>query len=507
MPRIEPLRWLVVACVMVPSFAAAAPPARSLASLDEAFAASIADLSRRAAAAGCTPLADMITGWRPTVADGTQLVVAIPPTIEQPAGCDTPEQEAVWNDFLAARRSHAAGLFEHAMHAAAAHDRPQPRGERPIRSDPDAPPLSQQSCEAVRLVHLVLRDDPDHARAREAGGWVRRGDTWTWPETARRLDRGEAFDPAFGWMPASKLERYRRGERSDRGRWIDAADDEARDRDVKHGREYHADHWDILFTSGMADAAALAERLEETRMVWRQVFGGFAVEPAELERRIGGRGRVAVKSPHATILCSSRRQYLDELQAFEPRLGMTNGIYWTPTKTIWFFNDAAADPPEPNVTTIHHEATHQLFTESRADTERLRELAGARCGFWAIEAAACYLETIRPIPGGWLVGGREAGRAVAARERLDDGFFMPLAELTAMGRETLQADERLPQIYSQLGGLADFFMNGEGGRYREAFVEYLVRVYTGTAAPDTLSRLCRRSYADLDASYHHHLVR
>ncbi|MCE2728180.1 MAG: hypothetical protein LW698_15665 [Planctomycetaceae bacterium] len=48
-------------------------------------------------------------------------------------------------------------------------------------------------------------------------------------------------------------------------------------------------------------------------------------------------------------------------------------------------------------------------------------------------------------------------------------------------------------------------MNGQRGRYREAFVEYLARVYAGTADPETLSRLCRQKYADLDAAYRRHL--
>jgi len=94
----------------------------------------------------------------------------------------------------------------------------------------------------------------------------------------------------------------------------------------------------------------------------------------------------------------------------------------------------------------------------------------------------------------------------AARERLvEDDFYVPLEELTAQGRKTFQADARLPQLYSQIAGLADFFMNGQRGRYREAFVEYLARVYAGTADPETLSRLCRQKYADLDAAYRRHL--
>jgi hypothetical protein len=95
----------------------------------------------------------------------------------------------------------------------------------------------------------------------------------------------------------------------------------------------------------------------------------------------------------------------------------------------------------------------------------------------------------------------------AARERvLEDGFQVPLEELAALGRREFQADERLPQIYSQISGLADFFMNGQEGRYRDAFVEYLVRVYTGSAAADTLEKLCRRSHAELDEEFRRHLA-
>jgi len=84
---------------------------------------------------------------------------------------------------------------------------------------------------------------------------------------------------------------------------------------------------------------------------------------------------------------------------------------------------------------------------------------------------------------------------------------VPLAELANLGRRELQADQRLPQIYSQISGLADFFMNAQGGRYREAFIEYLERVYTGSVSPDTLAKLCRRSYSDLDDEYRRHMAR
>jgi hypothetical protein len=153
---------------------------------------------------------------------------------------------------------------------------------------------------------------------------------------------------------------------------------------------------------------------------------------------------------------------------------------------------------------VWHEATHQLCAEAGVASP----LAGERSGFWALEAVACHMESIRPAAWGWTIGGRDAGRVPAARRLLvEEEFFVPLAELTALGREAFQADPRVGKIYDQLAGLADFLLNGHDGRYREAFVQYLRRVVTGTDDPDTLARFCDRSFADLDAEYRRHLSR
>jgi hypothetical protein len=268
--------------------------------------------------------------------------------------------------------------------------------------------------------------------------------------------------------------------------------------DLRRAPQFASDHWEIVSTAEPAATAELAVLLEATRLVWLQVFGGFAVEPDDLERQLAGRGRRRPHLPHSAILCGSRDQYVTELQRLEPRIGISDGLYWQPTRTIWCY----AAPALPARDTVWHEATHQLFAESRPDIMRMRAEPGRRCGFWAVEAAALYAESVAEAPFGWTLGGRDRGRCPAAREQLmADDFYLPLADLAALGREAFQADERLAQLYDQCGGLADFFMNASAGRYREAFVEYLVRVYSGTAAPDTLFRLCGRSGPELDTEY------
>jgi hypothetical protein len=508
----HPLRTAIVGLALTGAAvagAAAPGPAveKSLARLDEEFAAAGRDLVRRAEAGGFVKLAALVAGWQLAAEADRQFALAIPDTAAAPAWLAADERP-IWDDFVAARQARAAGVFAHALAAAAEHDR-QPTREERSRPDADRPPLAQRSCEVVRLLARVLRDDPDHERAREALGWARRGTGWAWPEAARRLDKGEEFDAAFGWLPQGRLARYRAGERCDRGRWMTAEEDDARrDLAVDRGRRFDSDHWELLSTAPLAAAAAVATHLEETLLVWRQIFGTFDLEPDDLEKRLRGRGRILPREPFAAVLCASQGQYVAELEKLEPAIGRTDGLYWPPTRTAWFFAAAAADGAEarPQAFTVHHEATHQLFSESSPAMKKVAAVAGERCGFWAIEAAACYMETIRPADFGWTVGGRDAGRVPAARERLvEDGFYVPLADLTAMGRKAFQADARLSQLYSQIAGLADFFMNGDRGRWRESFVEYLGRVYAGTADPETLSRLCRQKYPDLDAAYRRHL--
>jgi hypothetical protein len=491
------LRAVVLA--LLPVAALAAPrgePAKSLAKLDEEYAAAEKDLLRRCDLDGHGELAAIIKAWQMPPAAGRQIALSIPPALEAPACIDSDPERAIWNDFLAARRARAAGLFEQAVCAAKAHDRQPTRAEL-ARPDNDAP-AGPRSCEAIRLLFLALRDDPDHERARAAGGWVRRGERWEWPEAARRLDKAEEYDPQFGWMAASKLGRHRDGERYLRGRWVKASEDDATLREVKHGRQFDSDHWEIVSTASPPVTGELAAELETARTVWLQVFGAFAVEPADFEKRLAGRGRIAPQTPHSAILCGSRAQYADELHRLEPQIEITAGIYWQPTATIWFF----ADPAGPPAVTVRHEAFHQLFAESRPDFLRLKAEPGRRSGFWAVEAAAIYAESITKTDFGWTIGGRDAGRVPAARKLLaDNGAHVPLAELAALGREAFQAHDRIADLYDECGGLADFFMNAPSGRYREAFVEYLVRVYSGTADPETLGRLCRRSLAELDAEY------
>lgn len=473
---------------------------------DAAWQREFESLAKRADAAGHVRLAEHVRSWDPPALADRQVVLVIPGSIVEPDWLDD-SQASLWKAFLNLRRRRAEATFERAVEAAAAHDRPKTREEQNADLAAGPRPLARRGCEAIALLHRTLRDDPDHARARAVGGWVKRGEAWVSAGVARRLDHGEEFDPAFGWLPRGRLERYRAGERYESGRWVDAASDDAAPRSLKRAWRVESDHWRIRSTARPAAAAALATELEQAFLIWRQAFGAFAWDPAELEKRFRGRARTPLREPFAAVLLASRAEYVEEVTRFEPAAGPSDAIYWMPTHTAWFGPPPGA-PVETGASgietrTIRHESAHQLFAEVR----QASPLAGERVGLWAIEAAACYMESAVPTSFGWTIGGPDAGRVPAARERLmEDGFYVPLEELAGRGRRDFQADQRIAPIYSQISGLADFFMNGLGARYREAFLEYLDRVYKGTADADTLADLCGTSYGTLDDEYRRHVT-
>ena len=437
---------------------------------------------REAQACGDKQLAAYIQNWPlpdelgPTQ---SQVIASIDKKLLKPAWLEK-SSEHLWTDFVQLRQQRALYFFEIAK------DEIQKQKKIPVRSG------MQSSNGSMRLLVRVLRENPDHKMSRRALGYVKHGDQWVWPNVARQLTQKKEYSPEEGWLRNGKKTIQTSPQTSSllTGRLSAQTSDTTQ-------QLFHSDHWHIQSTAGAPHAAALAKQLELTRFIWRQVFGGFVLTPVELSRRIVGQARPRPTSLFKVVLLANREEYIDSLQSLEPDIGRTLGIYWTPTQTAWFFSSQDLDSR-----TVEHEATHQLFAESWPTSP----LAGSKHGMWALEAAACYMESLERTDFGFTAGGRQSGRVPAARERLlDDNFFLPLRQLSKLGRSALQNEPELPKIYSQLSGLADFFMNGEGGRYRNAFIEYLVQLYRGTAEQETLWKLCRRSPEELDTEYKRYL--
>lgn len=350
----------------------------------------------------------------------------------------------------------------------------------------------QHSCRAVAL-------DPDHADARRLLGYQRVGDQWAGKYAQHMLKTGHVWSRGHGWIKADHAAKYDAGLRPWGQKWITVAEDAERHADIDHGWTVRTDHFQVITNVDRAAAADLAIRLESYHQLWRQLFGEFALTPAELQARLDGKETDGfLRRPMKVVYHRNRDEYNQALVRRQPQIGMTLGIYFDQQRESHFF---AGDDQDPG--TIAHEAVHQFFYESAP--KPTRHLA-ATANAWAVEGAACYFETLKEQPTdvgpAYTVGTPDAGRVQAARHRrIVDNFYVPLAELDALGVSDLQQRPDIAPLYSQSAGLASFFIDGREGEYRRPFRELLQLIYAGKDEAGSLPELAGRNAGELDREY------
>ena len=418
-------------------------------------------------------LANSAPGWRPKWPEtGTLLFVA---SDQYAPGATQVEQ------FRKLRDEYADELFELARQAAE----------------------TGQLSLAFQWATEALRENPDHAHARRVLGYEKRNGRWLTPYGVRMADTAKTWHPEFGWIEPGDVSRYDAGERRVGTRWMSTDEDAARRKDLKNGWQVRTDHFFVTTNHSLEAAVHLAARLERLHQVWRQVFAGFLLTEHEVRRLFAGERhpRRQVR-PFRVYYHRDRDEYSAALARRQPRIAETLGIYFDRNHEAHFFAGEDDDSP-----TLYHESVHQLFYESRPAVKHVGELAN----FWIIEGVATYFESLTehddPHAGlYYTIGEQSAGRLPAARERLlDDGFYVPLAELARFGKSDLQRHPDLPKLYSQSAGLAAFLMDAESGRYREPLVRYLEAVYAGRDDAQTLSETTGLAYPELDAAYRRYM--
>jgi hypothetical protein len=409
-----------------------------------------------------------VPGWRPQ-APVTGALMYVAPDEYTPAG-DMGER------FRQARNEYAAGLFELAKRAATA----------------------GQSSLAFQWATETLRENPDHVDARRVLGYEQRDGRWLTTYGARMAEDGKVWHARFGWVSPADVPRYQAGERWVNHQWISAERDAARRRDMKSGWQVRTEHFLVTTNHSLEAAAELAARLERLYQVWRQLFAGFYLTEREVQGLFAGQRppRKQVR-PFRVYYHRNRDQYAAELRGRQPLIDNTLGIYFDQQREAHFFAGS-----EHDLNTLHHEATHQLFQESKPTAKHVAALAN----FWVIEGVATYFETLReradPAAGFYYtIGEWTAGRLPAARHRLQEGFYIPLAELTRWGKADLQGHAEVAKVYSQAAGFTAFLIDGEQGRYREPLVRYLAAVYGGRDSSDSLAELVGLVHGELDAQY------
>ena len=462
-------------------FAAAAPRAsaddidRAAEDLTTKYRGQLDELATWCASHGLAEQARKTRSWlRPQ--DPNKLYLAILPQVvgRPPVADDAPENMVQWDTQLAKlQRQQAASLFELARKAV----------------------LRNRASLAFDLMMAAIHEYPDHEAIRRILGYQQYQGQWRSANEVANLRKGMVCHAKFGWIPKSWVHRYDAGQRYANGRWISVADDARLHRDIQSGWIVQTEHYRVRTNFSLEAGVALGQSLERLYRVWKQLFIRYYASEDQVASLFDGRsrGRPSDTRRHEVTYFRDRQDYNQHLQTTIPNIGISLGIYIDSVRQAFFFGGKDYDPR-----TLNHEATHQLFNESRP----VAAAVGRRDNFWVIEGIAMYMESLREEDGFYVLGGADDLRMQAARFRLlNDKFYVPLAEFTAMGMDQVQTDKRIATLYSQAAGLTHFLIHGQKGRYRDALVFYLSAIYSGQANPGTLAQLTGVGYDDLDHQY------
>jgi hypothetical protein len=238
----------------------------------------------------------------------------------------------------------------------------------------------------------------------------------------------------------------------------------------------------------------LARRLEELYAAWRQVFAEYWLSEAELRRAWeGGSLPPGPRRKLQAVLFRDREEYIRQLRTSQPQIELSIAYYSPEDRIAYFFAGEGSSE-----SSWLHEGTHQIFCETGAAAPRI---AGT-FNFWAVEAAALYMESLWLRDGRGVVGGFDAERLQDARFRaFSEDFYLPLEALVKLGRDEFQRHPEIRRIYSQAAGLGHFFLDNDNPQIRRAFIRYLAAIHQGRDRSETLAQLTETDFAELDRAY------
>lgn len=360
---------------------------------------------------------------------------------------------------------------------------------------------AEQASLAFDLLLASLREDPDYEPVRRLLGFQRYRNQWHTAYEVHKLRSGEVWHDKFGWLPRGYVRRYEEGMRRVGNEWMTAEEAAMHHRDIRRGWDIETEHYTIRTNHSLEAGVALGVDLERLYRVWKQLFVRYFATEAQVVALFEGRSRnQRFDLPrHGVVYFRSRDDYNQALRPAMPNIEISIGVYVESTRKAYFFAGNDYDRR-----TMFHEATHQLFHESRPVARGV----GRRGNFWILEGVAMYMESLRQEDGFHVLGGVDDLRMQAARYRLlQDKFYVPLAEFSSYGLQQIQADPRIATLYSQAAGLTHFLIHFDQGQYRDALVGYLRQVYSGRDGPNTLPQLTEASYDELDAQYQEFIER
>lgn len=291
----------------------------------------------------------------------------------------------------------------------------------------------------------------------------------------KKAKAGLKLDPEYGWISADDKKALKAGKMNFKGKWLPKAKVEELRRDWDNHWVFETEHFEIHTNAPLADAVEFGREVENLYRFFFRTWVGFYAEGgkrADPNLVFGGGMKLGKKL--WLNYYRSRESYLevcrtDPFLASDPLLQQSAGFYDPNNGKAFFYREDYG----PNLSTIYHEVTHQIFGETKTGR-------GHAPPTWMVEGLAVYMED--PVVRGEigmerLLAGAEPPPGIRPEVPRDINGFM---KSTAY-RDTFHGTNRSAN-YKTGGAVVHFFMQYNGGIYRNGFIQFCQRAYRNAEA-------------------------
>ena len=356
---------------------------------------------------------------------------------------------------------------------------------------------------AIQLALAGLHANPDHEGFRTVFGFTKYKGEWRTPWEVERLKKDFVDHERFGWIPRKAVERYEKGERYYNGEWISAEEDAYRHSVIEHGWKIETEHYDLTTNHSLEEGVRMIRQNEHLYRAWKLLFFRYMATDAQLATLFNGKMVPAPLDRHKIVIYRDRDGFLKA----EKSRGVKDperfgGRYRGNNKggCCYFYVTGS-------LTTMYHEATHQLFHETKkiAGDQMLSTVSKNERSLntWLVEGVAMLMETLQVDASGYyVIGNRNSGRIRSAKRSLqEERFFPSFSELADIdGREWGTHDE-MGSLYNQSAAMFHFLMFHDHGRLRDPLVVLLRLHYERKDTRASIVQLTEMNYEELDTAF------
>jgi hypothetical protein len=285
----------------------------------------------------------------------------------------------------------------------------------------------------------------------------------------KKAKKGLTLDPEYGWVNAEQKKALKAGKMLFKGKWLPKEKVEELRTDWANHWVYETEHYKVHTNAPLSDAVEFGREVENLYSFFFRTwvsYYAFGGKKPDANLVFGGGMKLGNKKLVMNYY-RSREAYLaaceqdPELNS-DPLLKQSAGFYDPATGKAYFYRESYG----PNLSTIYHEATHQIFGETSTTF---------RPPTWMVEGLAVYMED--PV----VRGARGAERLLAGAEPPPGVKPSAPRNLASFLKSTANRDvfhgANRSENYKTGGAVVHFFMQYRGGIYRTAFIEFMQKAY------------------------------